>query len=216
VGVVDIWRADLALAGDVVAQLLSPAERERAGGIADERRRALWMRGRGVLRVLLGSYLERAPHRIELATGAQGKPELATGAAGAAVEPTLSFNLSHSGTWALYAFTKSVPVGVDLEVPRGRTIDHAALAERVFGPREAQRLGALPSSFAREREFLRLWVVHEARLKCLGLALTGAAKAQANAATRLWIAELDLGPEMAAAVAVQGAAQELRLWDYEG
>jgi 4'-phosphopantetheinyl transferase len=215
-GVVDVWRANLASVGPGAMRLLSPAERKRAAGIAVEARRELWMRGRGVLRALLGSYVERPGDVLELIAGARGKLALAPAPDGRAPgsPPAVSFNLSHSGTWALYAFTSEAPVGIDLEVARRRKIDVAALAMRVFGPQEVRRLQALPSSSARETEFLRLWVAHEAKLKCLGLALIGTAEATPDAATQLWLAELDLGPDMAAAVAVQGGPQELRLWDY--
>jgi len=166
------------------------------------------MRGRGVLRALLGGYTERPPRQLEIVTRAHGKPALAPGSA-------VSFNLSHSGTWALYAFTTGAPVGIDLEVASGRRVDVVGLTMRIFGPEQARRVRALPSSLAREWEFLRLWVAHEARLKCLGLGLTGK-EAQPAAAEQLWLAELDLGPEMAAAVAVGGGPWELRLRDYEG
>jgi 4'-phosphopantetheinyl transferase len=224
-GVLDIWRVDLASAGDEIAQLLSPAERHRAAAIAGERRRALWMRGRGVLRALLGSYVGHPPRRLEIVTGAHGKPALApgpggagsggagSGGAGSEPRPALSFNLSHSGTWALYAFATGAPVGIDLEVARGRRVDAVGLTMRVFGPEQARRVRALPSSLAREGEFLRLWVAYEARLKCLGLALIEK-EAQPTVATQLWLAELDLGPDMTAAVAVQAGAQELRLWEH--
>ena len=64
-------------------------------------------------------------------------------------------------------------VGVDVEVAR-RPINEAALAARTFGPDEARRLAAL-DPVSREREFLRLWVRHEARLKCRGTGIGDAA-----------------------------------------
>src|ERR1700686_2626379 len=113
----EVWRVDL---GEVEAEplrLLSAAEHERAARIADPARRALWMRGRGVLRVLLGGYLGRAGDELELITGRYGKPGLAPAGMPQGLE--LHFNLSHSGPMALYAFTAGASVGGDLGLVRG-------------------------------------------------------------------------------------------------
>lgn len=233
-GGVDVWRVDLHSVGEHTLHGLSAAEHQRASAIAHAERRALWMRGRGVLRVLLGAYLQRPPHAIELLRGPHGKPALAEARGGRGGHPPLHFNLSHSGPLALYAFTVTAPLGVNVELARARPLDEVALAERAFGSAAAQRLRALPAP-AREREFLRLWVRHEAALKCLGRGLTGSAcatatdpepagsglqapRARGSDISRLWIAELDLGPHIAAALALQGAPQEPRLheWPADG
>ena len=200
--------------GEVEAEplrLLSAAEHERAARIADPARRALWMRGRGVLRVLLGGYLGRAGDELELITGRYGKPALAPAGMPQGLE--LHFNLSHSGPMALYAFTAGASVGVDLELVRERTRDEAALAERIFGAAAARRLRGLDAP-ARRREFLSLWVRHEAALKCLGVGLSGARAAAEAHRPQLWIADLQLGAAVAGAVAVQGGPRELCLREW--
>jgi 4'-phosphopantetheinyl transferase len=218
---VDIWRVDLREVGTEPARLLSMQERERAARIANPARRALWMRGRGVLRMLLGSYLKQPPHEIELRAGKYGKLALS----GPAVKPGgFHFNLSHSGPLALYAFTPAAPVGIDLEIERerGRERDDAALAERVFGIETARRLRELDGQ-ARRREFLRLWVRHEAALKCLGTGLAGSEAITAVAdSSKPWVTDLNLGvpdgdavaTETFAAVAVLSGPQELRRRDW--
>jgi 4'-phosphopantetheinyl transferase len=219
-GVVDVWRVDLREVGKEPLRLLAVEERRRAGAIANPGRRALWMRGRGVLRLLLGGYLERHPRELQFVVGKHGKPALAGvapgGPSGGASAGELHFNVSHSGPMALYAFTAAAPVGVDLELARKRGaegLDKAALGERTFGPEVGRRLRELDAP-ARGREFLRLWVRREAALKCLGTGLFGAeADAEADAAEP-WVAELDLGPGVAGAVAVQGGPRELRLRDW--
>ena len=76
-GSVDIWRADLAAIGDRPEQLLCDEELARAVRIVPARKRALWARSRGVLRALLGRYLDRDPRTLRFALGPHGKPALA-------------------------------------------------------------------------------------------------------------------------------------------
>ena len=203
---------------DDLAGLLCPEEQARAERLLSERDRRLWTRSRGLLRALLSRYLHEEPSALRFATGAHGKPELSDEADGPSSasqhDPSrqrkLSFNLSHSGQLALYAFTEAGPVGVDVEVAR-RSIDEIALAARVFGPAEARRLEELEPAI-REGEFLRVWTRHEAQLKCHG---TGIGAGTANA-SELWIAELDIGAGAAATVALERPPREMRCWDWPG
>jgi 4'-phosphopantetheinyl transferase len=208
-----VWRVDLARVTDDLLELLSASERARAGRMARVEDRALRARSRGVLRALLGRYLHTDPRTLSLATDDRGKPTLDPDRARTECEAAstqLCFNLSHSGTTALYAFTTSGPVGIDVEVAR-RPIDTVAIAARAFGPAEARRLRELDPE-ARKREFLRAWVRHEAALKCVGLGLGGSAEEHAESAP--WIAELEMGARAAAAVAVSALPSEVRCWDW--
>lgn len=222
-GSVHVWRADLAAVAGDVEELLCGEERARARRMANERDGELWRRSRGLLRALLGRYLQRDPRSLRFAAGEHGKPALAREAGGspparprASADPAsrreLSFNLSHSGGLALYAFSDAGAVGVDVEVAR-RPIDELAIAARALGAAQARRLRALDPA-ARRREFLRAWARDEAELKCLGLGVGGA---PADAGGRgLWVAELELGPGAAAAVAAERPARELRCWEWRG
>lgn len=227
-GAVHVWRANLQEIDDGSTDLLSPDERARAARIVRERERRQWMRARGVLRALLGLYLERDPRALRFERGVHGKPALrptlrdaSTGlpaddgptgtprGSPTPVSQTLAFNLSHSGPLALYAFTAGIPVGVDVELLDRHPFDEPALARRVFGEAEARRLEALPLP-ARRREFLRAWVRHEAAIKCLGLGI--AAVESTEEQRRPWIADLDVAGEGAAAVAVEGGPHDLQCW----
>ena len=101
-------------------------------------------------------------------------------------------------------------MGVDVEVAR-RPIDEVAIATRTFGPAEARRLEGLQPDL-REREFLRAWVRAEAELKCRGTGI-GGVSADANG-RESWIAELDVGPRAAAAVALEQPPHELRCFQW--
>jgi 4'-phosphopantetheinyl transferase len=206
---VHVWRVDLSTVEDELAQLLSNAERGRAERFVRPRERALWMCSRGVLRELLGRYLQTDPSELRFAIGAHGKPSLLGDCAG-----SISFNLSHSRGLALYAFAATGEVGVDVQMARGanagRAVDRTALARRVFGSAHARRLQALAPD-SREREFLRLWTRREAEAKCRG---TGIARDPWRPASELWVTELEVEPPAAAALASTRAPREWRCWDW--
>jgi 4'-phosphopantetheinyl transferase len=198
-GAVDVWAADLDAADDALTALLSPDEAARAARFVREEDRRRWARAHGILRALLGGYLDTDPRAVRFRAGPHGKPDL-TGSAS-----TLRFNLSHSAEVGLYAFATDVPVGVDIEVRR-RPIDPIGLARRVL-PEEAGRLAVLEPA-EREREFLRAWTRHEAVLKCLGLGI--ATPGRDREGPPVWVTELEVGRDAAAAVAAQGDERVVR------
>jgi 4'-phosphopantetheinyl transferase len=197
-----VWRADLLAVEEELLGSLSAAELERAGRILSARERRLWRGARAILRALLGRYVACDPGSLRFGSGPYGKPSLL----GAPAE--LRFNVSHSGALALYAFSASGAVGVDVEVSRRRS-DVLRVAARVLGAGEARRIGELDES-RREHEFLRAWVRHEARLKCAGTGIGNRARIGAEP----WIAELEPAPGAAAAVAAAHPVSELRCWDW--
>jgi 4'-phosphopantetheinyl transferase len=205
-GAIHVWRADLTTVDDDLSELLCSEERARAQRFVNKRDGELWGRSRGLLRALLGRYLQQDPRSLRFVAGEHGKPELAGNAAA-----ELAFNMSHSGQLSLYGFSRAGAVGVDVEVAR-RPIDEVAIAERILGASEGARLQALDPA-TRRREFLRVWTRHEAELKCLGVGIGGADGVTKG--SRPWVAELELSPEAAAAVAAERAARELHCWDWQ-
>ncbi|HEY5343802.1 MAG TPA: 4'-phosphopantetheinyl transferase superfamily protein [Solirubrobacteraceae bacterium] len=206
--IVHVWRADLTKVEGGFEQLLHEDELVRAARIVPARKRVLWARSRGVLRALLGRYLERDPRELRFAFGPHGKPALLPD--GQTPTAGLRFNLSHSGGLALVAVTAGREVGIDLEVA-DRRVDELAIAARVLGRAQAARLAELDPR-TREREFMRAWVAHEAAIKCHGLGL--ATQPGDSRRTGLWTAELDVGPASYAAVAVEDGPCELHSWDW--
>ena len=202
-----VWRVELTDVADEVVELLCDEERTRAERLLGARERQLWGRSRGVLRALVGRYLQRDPSALRFVVAARGKPELPQ------TRPGLSFNLSHSGGLGLYAFTVSCPVGVDVESAR-RQIDEVALAARAFGPAEGRRLSELDPA-ARRREFLRLWVRREAELKCLGGGFGRRALANGQPRSGPGSPSSRWALEPRAAVAVSAPPRELRCWDWQ-
>lgn len=208
-GEIHVWRAQLETVDDGLLELLWAEERARGERLLHERDRIWWMRSRGVLRALIGRYLHIDGSTIAFVVGEHGKPALLGD--GSDTPPALSFNLSHSGAVALYAFALTDPVGIDVELAR-RPVDEVAVAARILGPAAAARLGELDGG-SRRQEFLRLWVRHEAELKCLGMGI-GRAEQAGLGEHRPWLAELEVGPSAAAALATTRAPRELHLWDW--
>jgi 4'-phosphopantetheinyl transferase len=208
---VHVWRADLsALAAEALEDLLSDEERARAERFVNADDAKLWRRSHGLLRALIGRYLQHDPKSLQFVIGEHGKPALAGSSA-----HDLTFNMSHSGELALYAFSSSGEVGVDVEVAR-RSIDEVEIARRMLGASEATRLQALDPE-TRRREFLRGWTRHEAEVKCLGLGI-GAERnghGEGTEEPRPWVGQLELGTDAAAAVACKHPARELRCWDWQ-
>jgi len=100
--------------------------------------------------------------------------------------------------------------GVDVELPR-RNVDHVAIARRILGDEEADRLAALDEG-PREREFLLAWVRWEAVLKCRGTGIGGAD--DASTGPDPWVAQIDVGPPAAAALAAEGGPCQVRCWQW--
>jgi 4'-phosphopantetheinyl transferase len=205
---VDVWRADLAAAGPGYRELLSDDERERVRRFVRTEHGGHWSSARGILRALLGRYLDADPRSLQFELGPHGKPALA------GLQTTLRFNISHARSIALYAISDAREVGVDVE-HEDRRVNAVALARRIFGAEEADRLQTL-DPVSRRREFLRAWVRHEAVVKCLGTGI-GAYRNQPAGNKPPWVTELSVGPGAVGAVAVSevgGGGFTLRCWEW--
>jgi 4'-phosphopantetheinyl transferase len=165
-GELHVWRTTLDTMNDAdLWNVLSEEERLRANRFHFSADRRRFANTRGILRRLLGGYLGRAASELTFGQGAAGKPALAD-AVGAA---DVRFNVSHSGSVALFAFACGVEVGVDVESCRPE-IDACGLAERFFSQPESQRVRSAEGS-ARLAAFYACWTRKEACLKALGTGL---------------------------------------------
>jgi 4'-phosphopantetheinyl transferase len=123
-----------------------------------EKDRRRFIVARGTLRMILGRYLNLAPKELQFEYLARGKPVLCAGA--------LRFNLSHSHEMALYAITRSLEVGIDIEYIRP-IAETGKLAEQFFSPAEQAELGGLPSN-KKLASFFCGWTRKEAYIKARG------------------------------------------------
>ena len=164
-GAVHIWYLDAHTAPssvDALTALLCDDERARMRRFHFEEHARRYAVRRGVLRRLLGDYLDIAPSDVKLSEGAQGKPTLAEEMNSAA----LRFNLSHSGDRVVYAFAAGTEIGVDIE--QIKEIPEALqLAHHYFSQAETAWLAAQPA-VTRPVDFLRCWTGKETVVKALG------------------------------------------------
>lgn len=228
---VHVWRARLDLTASQVQNLQNNL-------VAEELRRAEryyflkdhenFVVTRGLLRAILGCYLNMEPGQLQFSYSPHGKPALSKEFGG----DTLRFNLSHSHGLALYAITRGREIGVDVE--RIRT-DFASeqIAELFFSPREVVALRALPTNVQVE-SFFNCWTRKEAYVKARGEGLRlpldqfevslapgePAALLSTNRdpqGTSRWLLhELAPGPGYVAALAVEGHGWQLKCWQWAG
>ena len=163
---VHVWRIRLDRPAEVVARLgrtLAPEERAKAARFRFEKDRDHYTVGRGMLRAILGRYLEIEPARLEFRSEAYGKPALVVGEGQG---EGLRFNLAHSHGLALLAVARAREVGVDVE--RGRAIENfERIIERFFSPRECSAFRVLPED-QKLAAFFRCWTRKEAYMKATG------------------------------------------------
>jgi 4'-phosphopantetheinyl transferase len=197
-----LWWAPLdipnaALTG--LAACLSSEERRRAEHFRGSRDRQRFVAARGWMRHLLASQLSCATSDIAIVTGEHGKPRLAC--------TDLSFSAARSASVALYATSRRMDVGVDIEATRTSTqVDR--IAARFMSPAEQRALASLPLAQRRQAVF-QWWTCKEAYVKGIGTGLSfplhtadvwdgSGHRAMASG----WaVHQIDIGPRFAAAVA---------------
>lgn len=168
---VHVWRFALEAAAaqaQDLAQLLTPAEQERAARFRFEEDRWRFQIGRAATRQILGAYLGLAPKNVGIDVNRFGKPQL--DADTVPVAQRVHFNVSHSGSWILAAFARSFPVGIDVEEVRAARVTEDLIGQ-IMGEGERRALQALPSE-QRVAAFFNCWTSKEALLKGLGVGLS--------------------------------------------
>jgi 4'-phosphopantetheinyl transferase len=204
-GEVHVWRARLDETDTAaLGTLLSPTEWIRAQRFHFQSDRQHFIAGRGLLRTILGRYLDQAPQELRFTQGPHGKPELD------GVGSSLRFNLSHSDDLMLLAVTHARAVGVDLELMR-EDVPFQTLADYYFEPEDAWHLRLLPPA-QRAWKFYDLWTRTEARLKADGAGLGRGLKILEP--DRWSLLKLTPADGYAAALAVEGGDFQVECWSW--
>jgi 4'-phosphopantetheinyl transferase len=219
---VHVWQVDLIAwekETDSLFELLDVEERKRAARFKFAAPRNQFLISRALLRQALGRYRRIDARDIRFLTSANGKPELAENC-------DLRFNLSHSAGVAVIAVVRHRQVGVDVERIRPDT-NALELAERFFSPPEVQWLRSQPAA-QHVPSFFTCWTAKEAYIKAQGEGLSlpltsfgvlprgGGSELQLDVyadagESRRWsMWQLDLGPDLRAAVAVEGGNCRVR------
>ena len=235
---VHVWQVDLIAwekeAGSLF-ELLDGAERERAARFKFPAPRNQFLISRALLRRTLGRYLRIEARDIRFRTTVNGKPELAESRdlhfddlhSDDLHSNDLRFNLSHTEGVTVFAIVRHRQVGVDVERIREDT-NAMELAERFFSPPEVQWLRSQPAA-QHIPSFFTCWTAKEAYIKAQGEGLslplnsfgvlprlTGSelqldvyADPEKSRRWSMW--QLELGPDLRAALAVEGEGCRVRL-----
>lgn len=227
---VHVWRVSLNVSAPVIESLqlsLTSDEVVRARRFYFEQDRNRFIVARGVLRTILGRYLNTDPGQLRFCYNPYGKPSLEL----PMNDPALSFNLSHAHNLALYAFTYTRQVGVDIEYMRA-DIDHEQLAKYSFSPNENAVLRSLPEVI-KPKAFFNCWTRKEAYIKARGkglsipldqfdvslqpgeLAALLQSREDPQETVRWSLQELTPGPCYVGALAVEGSGWHLCLWQWQ-
>ncbi len=225
---VHVWRATLDLSPSQIDSFwhtLSSDEKARAERFYFHRDRDRFVAARGVLRAILGLYLEKAPEGLSFCYGSHGKPALVQES-----DNAIRFYISHSDGVALYAVTRGREVGIDLELIR-RGLEIEEIAERFFSPLEIAALRALPTPLRTDAFFL-CWTRKEAYIKARGEGLSlpldqfdvslipgesatlMSTRPDSDEAFRWSLQDLTMDPGYAAALAVEGHGQSYAYWQW--
>ncbi len=146
---------------DLLYEILSPEERERAGRFRFPEHRHRYIVCRGTVREVLAPHLHLAPGAVQFDYNPYGKPSVPGS--------NVRFNVSHSGVWAMLAVSLEREVGIDIEHIDARFAQDQ-IPERFFSPREVTHLRSLPES-QQTAAFFRCWTRKEAYIKARGLGL---------------------------------------------
>jgi 4'-phosphopantetheinyl transferase len=162
---VHVWRVSLNVTASYQQRLksiLSVDENYRAKTYRFLVDRNHFIVARGVLRIILGCYLNMKPNKLKFSYNPYEKPFLIDQPDG----HELHFNVSHSHGFGLCAVTQGRELGVDLEKIRPDFINEQ-IPEHFFSLQEVAKLRALPISL-QEKAFFRCWTRKEAYLKAKG------------------------------------------------
>jgi 4'-phosphopantetheinyl transferase len=225
---VHIWRVTLELPTvnpNLLRDLLSSNERARAERFVFSQHRDRFIVAHGFLRVILSSYLNCSPAEIAFTYDEHGKPWL--------LSPDhhggkLNFNLAHSAMLAIYGVTLGRAIGVDIEhIRTDFAVDE--IARSAFSANDAHCLFSLPPH-ERQKAFFDGWTRKEAFIKAKGTGLSlpldqfdvtlAPGEPAALLETRwdksevqLWsLRAMDVAPDYAASIAVQGHDWSLKCW----
>ena len=225
---IHIWRVCLdrerASARDLF-EVLSADEKQKAGKYHFEQDRDNFVVARGILRQILGGYLDILPGEIRFSYNRYGKPALDIGMNA----DGLRFNMSHSNGLVLYSVAREQEVGIDIEyIDDSFTI--RPVAATCFSPSEMSMLDELPSD-RQPAAFFTGWTRKEAYIKAIGEGVSMPLKEitvsllpddvrismtpNDRSETRTWsLVTLPFESDYAAALAAEGSIERLFYWQW--
>ena len=166
---VHVWKGLLDVDSETIKRfftVLSGEEKQRSSRFHLAQHGRQYIAAHGMLRSILGEYLEIDPKALTFSVNPYGKPYLCSDQKNGSI----LFNLSHSHNLCIIAVSSGSEIGIDIEYVN-RDIDVLEIAERCFSRREIEELGSLRGDLQR-RAFYRCWTRKEAYLKGKGKGLS--------------------------------------------
>jgi 4'-phosphopantetheinyl transferase len=168
--VIHIWQIDMKLISEnnqlFLRELLSKDEIERASKFKFDRDRDFFIKGTGLLRLLIQNYTGVSAYDISFSQNKYGKPDILN----RQNNTKLNFNLSNSQNWLCIGFILNESIGVDLEVIK-QINDYYDVADKFFSDCEIKQL----KTFSEKESLQALyscWTSKEAFIKFSGEGLS--------------------------------------------
>lgn len=162
---VHIWKFDLEAHPEMRTEclkVLSEDERKKADQFKFNLHADRYILSRGILRYLLGRYLQMPSSQVQIEYNAFGKPYCSG--------KVVFFNASHSENLLIVGISKSGDLGVDMEF-MNRNMEEMLIANRFFSAAEIQQFNILEASGKMEA-FYSCWTKKEAYIKAKGKGLS--------------------------------------------
>ncbi|NOQ77432.1 MAG: 4'-phosphopantetheinyl transferase superfamily protein [Methylococcaceae bacterium] len=137
---------------------LNKTEKQKAASFIRPELQQKYIKTRGLLRKVLGSYLNIKPQKISIKVAEYGKPFIE--------EKEVFFNLSHTANKFVLAVSNTGEIGIDLEQYKKRK-NLLGLVKKCFSELEQDYWMGLSES-QKTMLFYRLWVRKEAFVKAVG------------------------------------------------
>jgi len=141
---------------------LSINEQEQAKKYYDKVLANHYIISHGILRSILGYYVDQSPSSLELINNTHGKPSLKNS--------NIEFNMSHSRNMVCYVIAFNNKIGVDIEF-YNTTIDIMEMLELVFTKKEIELIKSLDID-EQYKTFYKSWTKKEALIKAVGRGLS--------------------------------------------
>lgn len=162
---VHLWYASLEslrLRHAELNELLDPVELERAQRFRFDADRERFILGHGLLRSLLGKYLNCDGSLVRMTRGPFGKPYLE--------RKDLRFSFSDTKDAIIVAFASKHEIGADIETMH-RSVDYDAVSEHYFTAPEVRSIQDAGAGEGAKRRFLEFWTRKESVLKASGVGI---------------------------------------------
>jgi len=158
----DVWNLSCLEA----VQELSESEAKKAGRFHFKIHQDRYVKGRFMLRSVLGMYLGSDFYDQEFHTNLYGKPALQK----PPDDHSIRFNISNSENICVCAFSQYSEIGIDIEKIHDLP-DMDRIIARSFSEEEKRRFCSLPLP-GRTQTFFKYWARKEALLKAMGMGMS--------------------------------------------